>query len=461
MDFLEHAEDYRSLLPNVTEDGKRKWLYPLKPSGKWHKRRVVVTSILLTIFFAMPLIQVNGSPFFLLNFLERKFILFGVIFWPQDTIYLLLAALIFFVFIILFTVAFGRIWCGWACPQTLFMEMVFRKIEYAIEGNASQQKLLNKRPWDWDKLWRKGLKHFIFIAISLAIGHTAMAYIVGMGEMKHLVWEGPAAHLSGFIALLAFSTVFYLVFSQLREIACTIICPYGRLQGALITPDTFHVIYDESRGEPRGKKEGSGDCINCFKCVASCPTGIDIRNGIQLDCVNCTACIDACDDIMRKVGKPEGLVRYGSQQSIKHGTKPKMDARKWGYTGVLSVLVGIFVVLLATRSAVEATITKIPGKLYTTTHEGHIQNLFKLQVINKTRDSIPIALNPDDSFVGLELAGGGTQWLAGSEKKDLIFMVTVPLENLKGHTTPLSLTLQTGVENQHVEIDFAGPMVFK
>lgn len=456
MDFLEHADDFRSLLPNVDAEGKRKWLFPMEPKGKWTQRRNAVTVLLLSVFFGLPLIQYKGEPFFLLNFLDRKFILFGTVFWPQDTLYLLMAALIFFVFILLFTTAFGRIWCGWACPQTLFMERVFRRIEYLIEGSAAEQKRLAAAPWGKEKWAKKTLKHLVFYAIALLIGHTFMAYIVGFHETIGMLSAGPGSNSTGFFAIIGFSTLFYLVFSQLRELACTIICPYGRLQGALVGPQTLHVVYDELRGEPRGKQAGAGDCVNCVKCVAVCPTGIDIRNGIQLDCVNCTACIDACDGIMDKLGRPKGLIRYGSQQGLKTGEPLKMDARKWGYTAVLAVLVSAFVLLLATRSDVEATLTRVPGQLYSETPQGTITNMYKLQLVNKTRSPLPVTIELSGAGQ-VRFVGNAQPQVAGQEKMDAIVLVEIPRTELKKRSTDITLFITTGNERQKLKTRFNAP----
>ncbi|MEQ9169287.1 MAG: cytochrome c oxidase accessory protein CcoG, partial [Fulvivirga sp.] len=321
--LYEYDEQFRDGIATVDEEGKRVWVYPKKPKGYFHNLRKVVSAVLLILLFAGPFITISGRPLLLLNIFERKFVIFGQAFWPQDFFLLALLLITFFVFVILFTVVFGRLWCGWACPQTLFMEMVFRKIEYWLEGDANQQRKLNQRNWDFDKIWRKGLKHAIFMLVSIIIAHTVMAYLIGYKEVINIVSQPPTAHLSGFIGLTFFTFIFYGVFSYLREQACIAICPYGRLQGVLLDKKSIAVMYDWLRGEPRGKikknsdEQPKGDCIDCKLCVHVCPTGIDIRNGTQLECVNCTACIDACDEVMVKINKPKGLIRYASYDSIK------------------------------------------------------------------------------------------------------------------------------------------------
>jgi len=291
---------FRDSLSTVQDDGKRNWVYPKKVKGFFYKYRTYLSWILLAILFAGPFIQVGGRPWLLFNIFERKFIIFGAVFWPQDTHLLIFLLLIFFVFIILFTVIFGRIWCGWACPQTLFMEMVFRKIEYMIEGDANQQRALDAMPWNGEKIIKKGSKLLIFGLISLLIGHLVMAYLIGIDQVREIVTQPPTANLAGFIGLVAFSGIFMFVFTWFREQACTVVCPYGRLQGVLLDNNSINVMYDYVRGEPRGpirknkvEETPLGDCVDCNLCVQVCPTGIDIRNGVQMECVNCTACIDA------------------------------------------------------------------------------------------------------------------------------------------------------------------------
>jgi cytochrome c oxidase accessory protein FixG len=394
-----YEEEFRDTLNTVDEKGKRVWVYPKKPSGRYHGLRIVVTVVLLSILFGGPFIKIGGQPFLLLNVFERKFVIFGQAFWPQDFVILALVLITFFVFVILFTVVFGRIWCGWMCPQTLFMEMVFRKIEYWIEGDANQQRRLNKEPWHTTKILKKSGKQIIFVAISLLIAHTALAYIIGFEETCRIVTQPPQEHLAGFLGLVFFTGIFYGVFAHFREQACIAVCPYGRLQGVLLSKDSIVVAYDWVRGEPRGKlrKHGPsapahGDCIDCKLCYHVCPTGIDIRNGTQLECVNCTACIDACDEVMIKIGKPKGLIRFASYNSIEKGLQKLMTPRVAGYSVVLIALLALVSVALFTRSAVETTVLKIPGTTFQRTEDGRISNLYNIEFVNKSFDDIPLEL---------------------------------------------------------------------
>lgn len=383
------SEEFRDTIATVDEAGKRIWIYPKKPSGNFHRWRIVVTVALLSLLFSGPFIRINGQPALLLNVFERKFVILGQAFWPQDFFLLAVTLITFFVFIILFTVVFGRVWCGWMCPQTLFMEMVFRKIEYWIEGDANDQRKLSKQPWNREKILKKTSKHILFLAVSVLIAHTVMAYLIGTEKTWAILNEPPAEHLAGFIGLIAFTGIFYGVYAKFREQACVAVCPYGRLQGVLLIPDSIVIAYDWLRGEPRGYRRKNqdqsttGDCIDCKLCVHVCPTGIDIRNGTQLECVNCTACIDACDEVMVKIGKPKGLIRYASYNSIKNGIVKIINSRVIGYSFVLLILLSVLSFTLITRSDVEATILKVPGTLYQR-EDTYITNLYNVEFVNKT-----------------------------------------------------------------------------
>jgi len=243
--------------------------------------------------------------------------------------------LVFLTGIIFFTTAFGRLWCGWTCPQTVMMEMVFRKLEYLIEGDSHEQRALAQAPWTGKKIAKKVIKHALFFGLSFIIGNTLLSYIIGTETLFHIITDNPLNHLTGLTFMLLFSLLFYAIFARFREQACTFICPYGRLQAALLDENSVVVAYDHKRGEKRGRlnrsqswedrrAQGGGDCVDCRQCVVVCPTGIDIRNGTQMECVNCTACIDACDNVMDKIGRSRGLIRYASLDGIERGERLKL-----------------------------------------------------------------------------------------------------------------------------------------
>lgn len=390
--------DFRDRLATIDESGKRLWVYARKPRGKLTTARNFVGIILLVFLFSAPFIRINEQPLLLLDFINRKFVIFGVRFWPQDFHLFFLGMISLMVFIILFTVTYGRLWCGWACPQTVFMEVIFRRIEYWIEGNAYHQKELDKQPWNANKILRKGLKHTVFLLISFVISNIFLAYIIGSEALKELVTDDPREHLAGLAGMLVFTGAFYFVFSWFREQVCTIVCPYGRLQGVLLDRNSIVISYDHRRGEPRGtffksedrQKAGKGSCINCTQCVQVCPTGIDIRNGTQLECINCACCIDACNAMMDVTGQPRGLIRYASSRNIEEGTKVKMNARTIAYSTVLVILLGLITWSLVARSSIEATVLRAPGMLYQEQEDGRISNLYNIKLVNKTNQELPV-----------------------------------------------------------------------
>ncbi|GAK93385.1 type cbb3 cytochrome oxidase biogenesis protein CcoG [Nonlabens ulvanivorans] len=388
-------EVFRDSIGTINEDGKRNWLYPKKPTGKFYDYRKWVSYGLLAFLLAAPFIKINGNQFIMMNVLERRFNIFGFPFWPQDFHLFVIMMIIGVVFVIFFTVAFGRIFCGWMCPQTIFMEMVFRRIEYWIEGDRGKQIRLDKQKWDAEKIRKKGTKWFIFAVISFIIANVFLAYLIGSDQLFKYIKDGPFAHLSTLFSLIIFTSVFYFVFAWFREQVCIIACPYGRLQGVLLDDKSIIVAYDHKRGEKEEgralfkKNEdraatGKGDCIDCGQCVQVCPTGIDIRNGTQLECVNCTACIDACDHIMEKVDLPKGLIRYASEDNITKGIKFEWTPRLKGYIAVLAILLGIFSGMMLLRNDVEARVLRLPGSLYEHKGEDVISNVYTYKLVNKT-----------------------------------------------------------------------------
>ena len=466
--LYDYDEQYRDTIATVDKEGKRIWIYPKKPKGRYHRARIIVSVVLLSILFSGPFIKIGGEPFLLLNLFERKFSILGVVFWPQDFFILALMLITFFVFVILFTVVFGRVWCGWACPQTLFMEMVFRKIEYWIDGDANQQRKLKRAPWNAQKIQKRLLKHGIFALIAVLIGHVAMAYLIGIEQVQEIVSQSPSEHWAGFLGLVAFSAVFYAVFAFFREQACIAVCPYGRLQGVLLVKDSIAVMYDWIRGEPRGKlkkkevQADKGDCIDCKLCVHVCPTGIDIRNGTQLECVNCTACIDACDEVMTKIDKPTGLIRPTSYNAIAEGRKRVFTPRVAGYTGVLAILISLLVIFVTGRADVEATVLRVPGMLYQEMEDGRIQNLYNIQFVNKTTEDMVLRLELIDQPGGsLTKVGGESIEVPAKGKLDAIFNMLLPEDQLDGTKTRVKLGLYRGDELiDEIKTNFLGPITF-
>ncbi len=463
-------ESYRDSLSTVDNSGNRVWIYPKKPFGKLTNYRNLVSFILLFILFAAPFVRIGGEPLVLFNILERKFVLFGRVFWPQDFHLFVIAMLIMIIFVTLFTVIYGRIFCGWICPQTIFMESVFRKIEYWIEGDWTHQKKLNSQAWNAEKIRKKAIKHGLFLIISFLIANTFLAYIIGSENLIDIMTDNPSEHLAGLGAIVVFSVVFYFVFSSLREQVCTTICPYGRLQGVLLDRSSVVVAYDYVRGEGRAKfkKEedrksaGKGDCIDCKQCVHVCPTGIDIRNGTQLECVNCTACIDACDTIMEGVGLPKGLIRYASEKEIATGEKFKFSARVISYTVLLGGLILALGLLLLTRTDVESMILHTPGTLpQIDDTEQTIKNLYNYKIINKTGKEIVLHFEPQNKAIGIDIIGDISQIVVAPQTvAEGALFLTMHNKDIQKLKTTVAIDVVAGDEIiEEIETMFLGPVI--
>ncbi|MBN8642021.1 MAG: cytochrome c oxidase accessory protein CcoG [Flavobacteriales bacterium] len=387
-------DSFRDTIATIDSKGKRAWITPKIPVGRFYDKRKLLSYFLLIFLLGAPFVKINGNQFLMFNVLERKFNIFSFPFWPQDFHLFVISMIIGVVGLALFTVAFGRIFCGWFCPQTIFMEMVFRRIEFWIEGDRAAQMRLAKQDWDAEKIRKKVIKFVIFFLISFIIANVFLAYLISSDELIKFIKEGPTKNASTLIALLIFTAVFYFIYAWFREQVCIIACPYGRMQGVLLDNKTINVAYDHVRGEGTtgrakfNKNEdraalGKGDCIDCKVCVHVCPTGIDIRNGTQLECINCTACIDECDTIMEKVGLPKGLIRYASEDEIVKKEKFKLTTRMKGYIAVLAILTGVFIGMLFLRNDVEATVLHLPGQLFQ--HKGDkISNIYTYKIVNKT-----------------------------------------------------------------------------
>lgn len=459
----ENKEIFRDKITIVTKEGKRKWVYPRKPKGKLYNLRTVFSIFLLAILFGTPFIKYDGHPLFLFNFVERKFILFGFPFVPQDFYLFGLAMISIIVFIILFTVIFGRLFCGWACPQTVFLEMVFRKIEYWIEGDANSQKKLNTAPWTSSKIFKKFSKWGIFYAISFLIGNTFLAYIIGIEELKKIVTDNPSNHLSGLFLILLFTSVFYFVFAYFREYACIYVCPYGRIQGVLLDRNSIVIAYDYKRGEPRGRinkaeERKLGDCVDCKMCVDVCPTGIDIRNGTQLECVNCTACIDACNAVMTKIDKPKGLIRYDSAAGIETGKKFRVTPREIGYSIVLTLLIVVQIILFSNRKEIDVNVLRTPGLLFQEQPDNRITNLYNINLANKTLKEVPVTLKLKGLEGEIKVIGNDIK-LEPAGVIEGKFLIYIQRDKIKMMNTPFTVQVYAGDKLlNELESSFNGPV---
>lgn len=456
------ADTFRDTISIVNKKGGRKWVYPKKPHGRYTTARTLLSFILLAALFGLPFIKIDGHPFMLLNVFERKFIIFGTVFVPQDFYLFGLLMISLFVTLFLVTAVFGRIFCGWFCPQTIFLEMVFRKIEYFIEGDYLRQIALSNSEWNANKIFKKGLKYAIFFIISFLIANIFLSYLIGVDQLWKIITEPVSMHVKGFLAVLIFTGIFYFIFAWFREQACILVCPYGRLQSVLLDKNSIVIAYDYIRGEPRGKvknreEDHLGDCIDCKLCVNVCPTGIDIRNGTQLECVNCTACIDACDSIMDQVDRPRGLIRFDSMEGIKNNVKLKFTPRVIGYTTVLLVLLTTLTVLFAQRKDLDINILRTPGMLFQKQPDDKISNMYNLKVSNKTFTEMPLEFRLIDNDGEIKLIEHEIN-LKPLEIHEGTLLIILNKEKIKMTNTPLKIEILSGGKQiDIVNTTFLGP----
>jgi cytochrome c oxidase accessory protein FixG len=464
--FVEEHQTFRDELASIERDGRRRWIYARQPSGRLYTARTIVSWFLLAFLLLAPFVRFRGQPLVLVNVLERQFVFFGVMFWPQDFYLVVLIALAVLVTLALSTVAVGRVWCGWLCPQTIFLEMLFRKLEYWLDGSAAQQLRRDRGPWNRERITHWIRKHVIFFALSFGLANVFLAWVIGDEELWRIVTDPPQEHVGGLTAITIFSLIFFAVFARFREQACVLACPYGRVMSSLIDPGTITVTYDRVRGEPRGKRRkdpgGSdprqGDCIDCHQCVTICPTGIDIRNGIQLECVNCTACIDACNDVMRRLNQPEGLIRLTSHEAMESARPAGFSWRVKAYAAVWLVLVAAVATLLLTRRDVDVLVLRQPGTLFTTTSEGRIANFYTLQAFNRTSRPVRFSLEviaPRGAAIrqlGTLGAVGPHALLEGR------FLVEAVPAALTGPSTPVRIAVRSdGASVDTIETRLLGP----
>lgn len=463
-------ESFRDSISTIDKDGKRAWIYPKKPSGPFYNKRKIVSYLLLAFLITAPFIKINGNQLLLFNVIDRKFNIFSFPFWPQDFYLVVISMIIGVVFVTLFTVSFGRIFCGWICPQTIFMEMVFRRIEYWIDGDRGAQMRLDKQPWNAEKIRKRLLKWFIFFVISFIIANVFLSYIIGSDAVLLMIEDGPFAHMGNFIGLIIFTCAFYFVFTWFREQVCVIACPYGRLQGVLLDNKSIIVAYDHVRGESTNGRaklkkgmdrqaEGIGDCIDCKQCVNVCPTGIDIRNGTQLECVNCTACIDECDFVMEKAGFPKGLIRYASEEEIVENKKYQFTPRQKGYTVVLSILIAILIGLLFLRTDVEARVLRVAGKTFE--HKGaNISNVYTFKIMNKTMkdyNNLTFKVKKPEG-AQIQMVGKDVVEVKKENYSEGVLFIEIPQKELDGYSTKVTIEVYDGDRLiQTTKTNFLGP----
>ena len=437
---LETPRTFRDRPINIDDSGHRNWIYAKQPKGEWYTRRTIVAWIAISFLVLAPFIKINGNPMMLFDVANRKFSIFGELIWAQDTYLLSLIMAVAVVFIVLFTVIYGRIWCGWACPQTIFLEMVYRRIEYLFEGNYRTRK---KEGPGSATFFRKLAKHAVFIAISILITNVFLNWIIGPEKLWKIITEPIHDHLFGFFAMLGISAFYYWIYAYFREQVCTMICPYGRLQGVLLDSKSIAVTYDYKRGEPRGPKN-TGDCIDCHACVSVCPTGIDIKNGSQLECINCTACIDECNIVMKKINKPKNLIRFDSVYGIETGKRSVLNARTYAYSTVLAILVIILAVTLFNRKPIDTTMLRIQGSIFQKVDSVTFSNLYMLKIINKTQSDKSLQLRLITPKSGKIQLATGQSLLKSQGTLESVIIVNLNAKDLIGKSTRIEVGIFEG-----------------
>lgn len=458
-------DQFRDKISTVDEKGKRVWIFPKKQFGKYFNRRQLLAYFLLGLLISGPFIKISGEPLLMINILERKFVIFGQIFWPEDIFLFAFGMIAFVILVIVFTVVFGRLFCGWACPQTIFMEFVFRRIEYLIEGDWNQQKQLDKMPWNAHKIFKRLLKWGIFWIISFIIANVFLAYIIGSDGLKEIIIDDPKNHIGGFFAIIIFTTIFFAVFTWFREQVCIAVCPYGRLQGVLLDQHSILVAYDYVRGENRAKfkkgenrkEAGKGDCVDCHHCIHVCPTGIDIRNGTQLECINCTLCMDACDHVMEELDLTKGLIRFDSESSIKTREPWKLMRRAKAYIALMFAIIALLITLLLTRSEIDATILRARGTTFQRIDENTVSNIFEATITNKTNMAHQITIKVLSGNADVEIVGGAFELKEGEQVKRNL-LVRMKSSEITGPKTEVILGIYSSDRLvTEEEISFSGP----
>lgn len=383
MSSMLEAPDH--VLSTLEKDGSRHWLYPRLSMGRyWHARRIVGYA-LIAIFVALPHIKINGKPAILLDIGAREFTLFGFTFLPTDTLLFALFMVGVFLTIFLLTALFGRVWCGWACPQTVYLEYVYRPIERLFTGTAGR----GGKPLKSMNGMRLVGMYIVYLVLSMLLAHTFLAYFVGVERLSQWVTQSPFQHPGPFIVMAVTTGLMMFDFSFFREQLCLIACPYGRFQSVLLDRKSLIVAYDTNRGEPRGKvtKElpvaHHGDCVDCGLCIRTCPTGIDIRDGLQMECIHCTQCMDACDEIMARLKRPLGLIRYSSQDALDGKPQGLLRPRVILYPTLLTIVLSVLAYNVLTKKSFDVTVLRNFGNPFTMSEEGLVENSLRIKLVNR------------------------------------------------------------------------------
>jgi cytochrome c oxidase accessory protein FixG len=450
---------FRDSLRTIDSEGNRNWVYAEIMDGLWRRRRQALAVGLLAFFAACPWITVHGHPLMQVDVFSRKLILFGTVFWAHELGIFITAVLGVIIGVYALTAWGGRVFCGWFCPHSTWLEMIFRPIEQLIEGRANLRRQRDEQSVSGAKILRKTAKWAAFAVVSLLMAANCVGWVVS-GHSLLEAFRDPSQHVAMFLAIAGVGGAFLFDFGWFREQTCLIVCPYGRLQGVLLDPKTLIVGYDQKRGEPRGRlgTEGAGDCVACTRCVQVCPTGIDIRDGLQLECIGCTACIDACDDMMLKVGKEKGLIRYTTEAELS-GEKPTLHWRPILYMAFAFILVAVSVARVAMRTDYDVTLMR-QGMANFTVSGGVVQNYLTLRVDNKTRDSLTFHIVSETPGVDIYVPVMDQTTAAGSQPTEIGLFVRIPQSSFHDGSSPVKLRVEAVQGHHrpaHVSFEAFGP----
>lgn len=450
-------------LTSVNEDGSRYFLHPADVKGRFTLWRRLFGALLLAVYVLLPWIPVGGFPAVFLDLAERRFHFFGLTFLSEDLWigFFLLTGLGFSLFYV--TALFGRLWCGWACPYTVFLEHIYRRIERFVDGDSTSRKKLDAAPWSHSKIVRRVVKHSLYLLVSLLLAHIFISYFISIPRLYDYMRQSPAHNARAFGVMLFLTGALYFSFSWFREQFCIILCPYGRIQSALTDDDTVIIGYDEKRGEPRGKKSdpNAGDCINCSRCVQVCPTGIDIRNGLQLECIGCSGCIDACDEVMDKIERPPGLIRYDSLNGFAGGKKRFFRPRIFLYTGFMALGATVLTLFLTTLHSAKIEFIRMTGQPYYVDDSG-VRNQYRLQLVTKQTEPTVFTLKLTGLPEGAVILGLDEKvTVQPGEESMKTLLVQVPKDKYKGEfKITVEATVSPGDFDLTDSIEFVGPSAY-
>lgn len=416
----------------VEADGRRKWVYPLQTNGVWTRRRELVAWLLIAFLFVVPWTKMAGNQTIQLNFFEGKLHFFGLTLWANENIVVLGFIFFFMASILTLTAVLGRVFCGWACPMPVFLEFVFRPIERLIEGQGAAQRKFHSLSFR-KRFPKSAFKLLIFAIISLLIANTMVAYVHGREVVLQMIYEGPFVNWWAFVGMLIVFGLVFFQFSWFREQMCTFVCPYGRLQSLLLDKDSIIVAYDINRGEPRGKVgQAEGDCVDCKQCVRVCPTGIDIRNGLQLECLHCTACMDACDDIMAKLNRKQGLIRYQTENEVEGLPRRVLRPRLAIYAALMVLASGLMWGFGAERTNLHATIHReFSSQVFTIDPEGRVVNAVRVHLRNRTDSRKALQIVAKAPAALEVVVPEGSISLSGAEKRTVHLLLKLPKETFQ------------------------------